>query len=322
MSEARAQSVLFVHGIGWGEKGDNFAESLQKNIGQAFEKALTRLHLRDVNRSDAQYKNALHFKAAYWSPITQVPENELIKLLKLDGWWLTRAFSLGVWMRRQMVSLLGDVIAYEGQGHDIYDKIHDCIKGCVDELCADCDQEDGAAGPGSLTVIGHSLGSVIASDYLYDHMQGAAQPHHMVGVNLALKNMILLGSPMALYALRDNPFAKRDQLANSLTSPVQVDPEGGLWLNFYDPNDPISFPLKPIHSYAEAGVIDYRVRAGNWLTAWNPACHLGYFRSSEIASIIGRKLALDWAGANSPSFADRCAKAVESFKKELRQSGG
>lgn len=315
MSGTRAQNVLIVHGIGWGDKGEHYADALQQNIGQEFERALVRLRLRDVDRRETRAKQALRFKAAYWSPITQKPQNELIKLLHLGGFWLLRPFNLRFLVQEQMIGLLGDVISYEGK---VYEAIHECIHAAIEELDAASIQES-AGGRAALTVIGHSLGSVIASDYLWDHTRMSSEPHFLTGRDLALKNVILMGSPMALYALRNNPNADRQQLAESLSAPVQVNPDGGLWLNCYDPQDPIAFPLKPIHSYAEAGVIDYKVKAGNWLTGWNSASHVGYWRSAEVATTIGRKLALDWAGSNSPQFADRYLNAVESFRKGLRQ---
>jgi hypothetical protein len=315
MSGARAQNVLIVHGIGWGDKGEHYADALEKNIGEEFERALSRLHLRDVDRRDTRAQRALRFRAAYWSPITQKPQNELIKLLHLGGFWLVRPFNPQFFVQRQMIGLLGDVISYEGT---VYQAIHKCIHEAIEELDTASEQENAGSDPASLTVIGHSLGSVIASDYLWDHTRTSSEPHHLTGRSLAIKNLILMGSPMALYALRNNPSADRAQLAASLSAPIQVDPDGGLWLNCYDPQDPIAFPLHPIDSYADAGVIDYEVKAGTWLTGWTAASHVGYWRSAEVATTIGRKLALDWAGSNSPQFADRYLKAVESFRKGLR----
>ncbi len=315
MSGARAQNVLIVHGIGWGDSGSHYADALQKNIGEEFERAIDRLHLRDVDRRDTRAKRALRFEAVYWSPITQKPQNELIKLLHLGGNWLLRPFNPLFFAQRQMVSLLGDVISYEGT---VYTAIHECIDASVETLDTASARESTRSDPADLTVLGHSLGSVIASDYLWDHTRTSVEPHHLAGRSLSIKNVILMGSPMALYALRNNPGADRAQLADSLSAPIQVDPDGGLWLNCYDPQDPIAFPLKPIHAYEEAGVIDYPVKAGNWLTGWNPASHVGYWRSAEVASTIGHKLALDWARDNSPQFEDRYLNAVEKFRKGLR----
>ena len=320
MAKARTLNVLIIHGIGWGDSGKDYARPLQNHIQQEFERALTRLHLRDINQRDASGKRALRFEAVYWSPVTQDPENALLDLLGFGGFRPFRRFNLTYVARRQMVGLLGDVIAYEyGPDRRVYTAIHRRVDDCIDKLSdASADERDDA-GYAPLTVIGHSLGSVIASDFVWDHTRDAPQPHYLTDHHLALKNMILMGSPVALYALRDNPSEDKEKLAASLDSPVQVDPEGGLWLNLVDPQDPIAFPLQPIRSYDRAGVIDCQVRAGSWLTTWNPASHVGYWRSAEVAELIGHKLALDWAALNSPRFAERYLATVEKFRADLRE---
>lgn len=316
---AKALNILIVHGIGWGEQGKNYARSLQQNIGREFERAVRRLRLRDVDKRDALAKRALRFEAAYWSPVTQDPQNALLDLLKLRGFRPLNALNLTFQARKQLVSLLGDVIAYEGGEDDrVYKAIHDRVEASVQALSEQSahDQDDHGYAP--LTIIGHSLGSVIASDYVWDHTRGAAESHHLPGHSLSLKNLILLGSPMALYALRNNPSADKRTLADSLDSPVRVDPDGGLWLNLYDRQDPIAFPLRPIKSYADVGVIDCTVQSGNWLTSWNIASHTEYWNSDEVARMVAHKLALDWAELNSPSFAgETYRKAVDQFHKTL-----
>ncbi|MEW6579739.1 MAG: hypothetical protein AB1435_11160 [Chloroflexota bacterium] len=312
-------NILIVHGIGWGQEGTKYAHPLQRNIGAAFERALGRLRLRDIRRSDADPRRALRFAAVHWGPVTQASQDALLALMGFRAFPLLRRLNLAYQARRQMVGLLGDVIGYEGGPHNrVYQAIHRCVDKRAAALGAASATERSEDGLAPLTVIGHSLGSVIASDYIWDHTREATEPYHLAEHRLALKNLILMGSPMALYTLRNNPAADRQTLAASLDSPVQVDPDGGLWLNLYDPQDPIAFPLQPLESYARAGVIDCAIKAGNWLTTWNPASHVGYWRSDEVAEIIGRKLALDWAALNSPAYAgERYARDVAALRKEL-----
>ena len=319
MATARAMNILVVHGVGW-QAERNYARQLQKNISEEFDRAIGRLRLRDVNRRDGQAKHALRFVPVSWASVTQKPEDALLDLMGLGGRWPLRRFNLTYQARRQMVSLLGDVIAYGGES---YNKVYRAIHGCLDDGASALSKasagERDEAGYTPLTLIGHSLGSVIASDYVWDHTRHAERPYYLSEHHLALKNMFTLGSPLAIYALRDNPGADERTLAESLDSPIQVDPQGGVWVNIYDPHDPIAFPLQPIRSYGRAGVIDCPVHAGNWLTAWNLASHVGYWRSLEVAQIIGRKLALDWAGLNSARFAPRYEEAIENFRRDLRK---
>lgn len=314
---AKALNILIVHGIGWGEQGKNYARSLQNNIGREFERAVGHLRLRDVEKRDASAKRALRFEAVYWAPVTQGPENALLDLMKLRGFRPLNWLNLPSQVRKQLVSLLGDVIAYES-GSLVYTAVHSLVDKSVHYLSDQSRAERDGDGFAHLTVIGHSLGSVIASDYIWDHSRGAAEPYHLTGYDLVLKNVVLFGSPMALYALRNHPNADKRTLADSLDSPIQVDPEGGMWLNMYDRQDPIAFPLRPINSYEAVGVIDCPIQSGNWLTGWNIASHNEYWNSADTSRIIGQKLALDWATLNSTSFAgDRYIKAVGDFRKSL-----
>lgn len=317
---SRALNVVIVHGIGWGEGGKHYARPLQRNISLEFEKAVRKLRLHDVPRSAYDAKSALRFEAAYWAPVTQRPQDALIALMKMGGWPVIRRFNPYYIARRQMVGMLGDVIAYEGGGvNKVYGAIHARIDACVKDLAdASADElpDDGYA---PLTVIGHSLGSVIASDYVWDSTRGADQPYHFREHPFTVKNMVLMGSPMAIYGLRNNPNADKYDIADALSSPVQVDPVGGTWLNMYDPQDPIAFPLKPIDAYREAGVIDCVVRAGTWFTTLTPMSHVGYWRCHEVAANIGRKLALDWAALNVPDFAgEQYTRALKKYRKEVQ----
>ncbi len=315
MATHRVLNVLIVHGVGWGGDGRAYARPLQRNISFEFEQAIARLRLRHVPRSDTRAKRALRFQAVYWSPVTQRPQDALIGLLKLGGWWALRRVNPFYIVRKQMVGLLGDVIAYEGgPQNNVYTAMHGRVNECADALAQHITGDDRA----ELTVIGHSLGSVIASDYVWDSTRGADQPYHFRDHPFIVKNMILLGSPMAVYALRNNPHADKYDLVDALNDPVQVHPNGGLWLNMYDPQDPVGFPLHPIRSYAEAGVIDVPVHAGGRITALTPLSHVGYWRCIEVAQAIGRKLALDWAALNVAGFADaRYEKALTAYRKDL-----
>ena len=138
--------------------------------------------------------------------------------------------------------------------------------------------------------------------------------------NLSLVNFVAMGSPMALYSLRNNAYGQQPSIREALDSPITVDPDGGLWLNLFDPQDPIAFPLEPIESYRAAGVIDRAVGAGTWLTGWNLVSHTGYWRCEEAGRLVGRKLALDWARLHSPRFAERdYERALKEYRKDLRR---
>lgn len=319
MSSNRALNILIIHGIGWGGRGKTYARPLEDNIRREFDRAIKRLKLRDIKGRDARGRHALRFEAACWDPVTQQPQDALLGLV--FGWvGLFRRFNLTFTIRRNMVGLLGDVIAYESDPRNpVYRAIHDEVHTSAAALNEASADERDEAGYAPLTIIGHSLGSIVGSDYVWDHSRDSAQRYQLSEHRFTLTNFIAMGSPMALYALRRNAYGKRDSIRDGLDSPIQVEPEHGLWLNLYDKQDAIAFPLEKIHSYKEAGVIDVPVNAGSWLTRWNLMSHVGYWRSQDAARPIAAKLALDWARLNSAEFRERdFEKAYKAYQKSLR----
>ena len=316
MSTPHPLNILIVHGIGWDSREKHYSRPLQDNIRREFDRTLRGLRLRDVNRPKPQ--DALRFEAVYWIPVTQNPQNALMRVLFGRPGFLSR-IRLTYVFRRNLISLLGDVIAYERDPNNVvYQAIHRGVEDCVRQLSEASLTERDSSGYAPLTVIGHSLGSVVASDFVWDRTRGTG--YRLPTYSLALTNFVAMGSPMALYTLRNNPFGQRESIREALDSPILVDPVGGLWLNLYDRQDAIAFPLEPIESYKEIGVIDRPISVGNWLTGWSLLSHVGYWRSEEVARHIARKLALDWARINSPQFAEReFEKADHALRRDLKR---
>ncbi len=316
---ATACNILILHGIG-SNRNTNYPHALEENLRREFDHAVRQFRLRDVEQSSAQAKRALRFEVVCWDPVTQKPQDALLKLMS-GGLHLLRRINVTYQIRRNMVSLLGDVIAYECDPNNrVYQAIHSEVQKCADRLSdASADERDDL-GLAPLTVIGHSLGSVIGSDFIWDHTRTTDHSSTLAGHHFALLNMITLGSPIGLYTLRGNAFGGKDSIREGLPCPVQVEPDHGVWINFYDPQDPVAYPLQPIDSFRDGGVIDCSVHAGTLLTGWNIASHNGYWGCDDVARIVGRKLALDWARINSPAFADSgYRKARERFLKEVRE---
>lgn len=313
-------NVLIVHGIGSGGRNTSYARPLQDGIRRGFDQAIRQLRLRDVDGRAARAGSALRFEAVLWDAVTQKPQDALLRVM-FGRTGLFARLKLTLAFRRNLVSLLGDVIAYEG-GPDnaVYRAIHGEVDRSIGRLSEASRAEGRAGDPAPLTIIGHSLGSVIASDYVWDHTQRTALPHVLHEANLSLVNFVAMGSPMALYSLRNNAYGQQPSIREALDSPITVDPDGGLWLNLFDPQDPIAFPLEPIESYRAAGVIDRAVGAGTWLTGWNLVSHTGYWRCEEAGRLVGRKLALDWARLHSPRFAERdYERSLKEYRKDLRR---
>jgi hypothetical protein len=258
----RPVAVAVIHGVG--TQGGSFADV-------AIARLLERYVLLGGERGD------LVLRAVHWAPVLQEAEDTLWRRMPSGGPLSWNA------LRRFMVDFAADAIAYQVSPRDrkVYDAVHAVFATTLHALAAE-------AGPGApLCVLSHSLGTVIASNYLYDLQVKRPQgelPDPVVeemgdtplerGETLSL--LFTLGSPLALWSLRWPDFGR----------PIRVP---GRWVNFYDRDDVIGWPLKTLNdAYREAVTEDREVNVGPIWRSWNPASHSCYFLDRSVIDPIAR----------------------------------
>ena len=64
--------------------------------------------------------------------------------------------------------------------------------------------------------------------------------------------------------------------------------KAAVWENFYDKNDSMGYPIKPLNKHFEthANVRDIQINTGGILTHWNILSHFGYWRSRKLVRRI------------------------------------
>lgn len=239
----------------------------------------------------------------YWGDITaRIEERLLSKLapykLRWDNWIDARGF---------MINFVGDAIAYQPIPHADNPNLHEFIYTDIHERVArklQClARRAGATAP--LCLIGHSLGTVVASNYLYD-LQNRKLPPRIQSIiahgntplerGETLSHLFTMGSPIALWTLRYDDFGKPIQVPAPYFRYIRV----GEWVNFYDKDDVIAYPLKSLsESYNKAVSEDIEV-SNPGLMAWSPlGSHGGYFRSAAIQERICHSLARMYRSLNA-----------------------
>src|SRR5262249_18340603 len=157
--------------------------------------------------------NQLIMKPVYWAPAIQGDENELWNRLQQGG---PMDF---VKLRRFIIDFVADGIAYQPveDGTATYEAIHPEVTKRIAQLA------EGAGPKAPLCIIAHSLGTVVASNYLYDLQ---ADPRKRLIKPTVRKAMgktycdkgetfaafYTLGSPIALWSLRYRDFGKPIQV--------------------------------------------------------------------------------------------------------------
>lgn len=283
-------NVVVIHGIGdLRKKDESYSYPLQENIRKHFGVA------------DA---DALKFHEVNWSDIGDEAENDLIlnKHVLPDallpgagsiwppnhalGEVLDSALNVSEQARRFMLTGVGDVLIYltEKGGNAIRQRMIDTILAVRDEAMAGNPTRD----THYVTIIAHSLGSVVA----YDTCALLATKLRKEVKGLGLSHFFTMGSPLALFTLlqyggQTTHYAERGVLLDR--------PDGsGSWLNFYDQQDPIAFPLthvyppipgKPGRTYK---IQDLRVQTGTF------HAHTNYFKNERIAKHIAKRLKADY----------------------------
>ncbi len=293
-------AVFIVHGIGVQKTG--FSRDMQENLQSNFKKALQHMGQGDREGQD----DALIFREGLWADITQEGEDTLKNRMFNDpdtdvDWVKTRKF---------FVDYLGDAISYfKGKTSDIYSQysaIQSRIGGLIQNLSKETNPDQNTL----LTVVSHSLGTVVLSDYLYDKRETLAPKHQLV-----FSNFFTLGSPIALYA---NRFYNHQSKTNPFSNfqPQKVKDPNGLWINLFDEDDIVGYPIRPINSYCKKVVAaDLNVSVGSFLSGGTPASHTGYWEDEEVGKIIAEKLAIDWLRVNGWAKKEKTVARTKKYKE-------
>jgi pimeloyl-ACP methyl ester carboxylesterase len=184
-------------------------------------------------------------------------------------------------LRRFVVSAFGDASAYRRVGNDArstYGRIHTIIR---DEIAALRDDLGGVNRP--LVVLGHSLGGHIVSNYIWDIQKGnaVAPPGNNAFERMrTLAGVITFGCNIPLFTF-----------ALSKVVPIAL-PPGATWLNFYDPDDVLGYPLKPLsREYRQTVKRDIPINVGGIATGWNPLSHSQYWTDNDFTKPVANFLA-------------------------------
>ncbi|WP_188454228.1 chemotaxis protein [Virgibacillus oceani] len=279
-------AIAILHGAGTPK--ENFAEEMIQSISKRFAE---KLHTKNTEQS-------LVFEPVFWSSIFEREQEELWERVQRNA---ELDFT---YLRRFAIEFLADAIAYQPTtiGNQNYDKVHSFFAESLRRL----KKKAGSKAP--LCVISHSLGSIIASNYFFDmqYRQGSLGDltKNIVedtplekGDTLTL--FYTMGSPMALWSLRYIDFGSPISVPSPLLNNYYPNLKGE-WLNFYDKDDVLSFPLKALNDIFQTHVTDdVAVNAGGLLTSWNPLSHIKYSSDNDVIEPIVDGLIRTWDEINS-----------------------
>ncbi len=266
-------AIVSIHGMGSQPK--DFAAAMQQELRQRY-----------AGPSD------LVFDSIHWAPVLTGSEDTLWS--KVSG-----SYDLDfVKLRRFVLNALGDSIAYQPlkssadpKVKDVYRLIHEEVGNTLQRIAQK------AGGDAPLVIIAHSLGSVIISNYLWDLWKSSSsenppqKPQTPLERGETLAGFVTFGSPIALWSLRyadlgePIPFPHSKLATNYPKTP-------GRWINFFDQDDILGYPLKGINpKYKKVVTEDRQISVGNLFTGWNPSAHMEYWTDDDFTKPVASLLA-------------------------------
>lgn len=307
-------AVAILHGMGKQKKrmsGDNMP-GMQRLITARFDAIL-----RSKGHDPA---GQLVFELVYWGKVIQDAEDDLWDSLddaKELGHWLS------VEARRFLVNSVADALAYQRNDPpdtqeesaqpsppNYYKETHEVVAQSLTCLA------ENAGENAPLCIIAHSLGAIVASNYIYD-LQTFIDADESTGnscIPAAVKAIICdnplergetlthlytMGNPLALWSLRYHPYFNSPITIPSPELPTHYPDLTGEWINIYAPNDIGGYPLRVLNdAYDKAVKADMVVNHWNPIIRWTIAAHQMYWTHKAVIERIAGSLADTWIAVN------------------------
>lgn len=285
-------AIAIVHGAG--EQSPDYADGMIERIQHEF---------KELFPDNKAPTDDLVFKPIYWA--------DILSDLQMKVWETVSADANLRWtaLRKHIMMFTADAIAYQPSRsrNQVYARVHDRFTAALEELA-----QETVAGPDApLCVIGHSLGTIISHNVLYDLMFGSdkieGSPEDKSALEKAetLALLYTLGSPMAVWSLRFasageyKPIKFPGKKVRELYPAIQPK-----WTNCYDEDDVFSFPVRSLSEEhkqlaAQKLLIDKAVNVGNRLQSWTPLSHAGYWTDKDVTGLIAADLMAVWKAVNA-----------------------
>lgn len=272
MAEEKDLGILVIHGMGTHKKG--YADEMIEDVTERLSGGGARIAWEPV----------------LWSDILDGKETDLWDRLSKDH-------DLDyVKLRKFVIHSLGDAVAYRylpSRAAGVYMQIHDRVFEHIKRLHA---KLGGKSKP--LVVMAHSLGSVILSNYIWDKQNALDKGRYGDTPFQCMETLcclITFGSNIPIFSLAHDPVESIEfppQKLGKSFPPESVSKVGRVarWLNFYDPDDVLGYPLKPLYRKMtvkgkrinEVNIEDFAINAGGIFTSWNPMSHGAYWTDEDF----------------------------------------
>jgi len=267
--------LLAVHGMG----------DTPKNFANDFREELT-------DRLGSSDWDKVHFDTIYYQSVLQPHQKRVFKdMRKTELDWIR--------LRKFLLYGFSDAAGLERNAanpNSPYEQAQIIIRHALDKAFSFI------GAPKPVVLVAHSLGGQVISNYIWDAQKSAA--NQGVWKNPSTTKGTLIDSFLRLKQLKyfyttgcNIPifvagFPEKKIKAISTSSKGYA----FSWKNFYDEDDALGWPLKPLStSYRTSVFRDYEVNAngtllGNLTSSWNPLSHGGYWTDSDVLKPLAKDI--------------------------------
>ncbi|MDI3326886.1 hypothetical protein QKW35_21125 [Pontibacterium granulatum] len=245
-------AVVIIHGMGAQER--DFADATIDEIN-------VRIKGRGKQPAD------IAWKPVYWADLIQSRQTDFLNRIISNP---SNDIDF-IKLRRFVISALGDAAAYQnirGKETSTYREIHQRVKASISDFY----NNQLGQQPCPLIIMAHSLGGHVISNYIWDIQKDSTGSSDFENMKY-LAGMITFGCNIPLFSFAHTNLLPFSFPGESLSYAEKAKAK---WLNFYDPDDVLGYPLRQINNHYEF-IEDRHINAGGLLTSWNPLSHNAYW---------------------------------------------
>jgi len=255
--------LITIHGMG--STKENFSDELESGLAKRIGDQWSQVSVQPV----------------WYSPVFQVNEDKLWQALAgepsndLDSTALRKLFLFG----------FADAAAFERSAHverETYLQVQALIREALGRGFRECNGDPETP----VVVVANSLGGQVFSSYAWD-VQKNQNIHARRNDDPLLEDFVRLTSWRRFFTTGCNIPIFTAGLRRRVNF---ARPDGFEWDNFYDPDDVLGWPLRQLDPDDKTydWVRDRPISAGNFLTGWNPASHLGYWSDKDVLNPVAQ----------------------------------
>jgi len=248
-------NLIFIHGVSSQTTG--FSNTLYKNILKSYKNRLVK---NRISKSKAEERaQSLIQKEILWADVTTDLTNQYLT------WQLDISKRPGKWnfLIKQIDPLVMQILFYVKDKGDKKTGLMSILEEVADDFKKTCSNN-----PDKVVIIAHSLGSVIAFDYVFGFRKYKLSP------KVNVEALVTLGSPIPIF----------NAGMGHVESEAVFPPNVKRWINILDPDDGIA-------RYCRRYFKNLKVEDKEINTGFGPlSAHAGYWKSEKVAELIAENL--------------------------------